>query len=156
MAIKAIKLADNGVDVWHAVNTISVKPANGKRGDENVVSFQTAIIVDIDIRSAAHKGDPALFAADFDEAKSFLPFTPSLIIHSGYGLHAYYIFDTPITITDQNREEIKQRNNLLLDVIRARANGKKIDGVGDLPRVLHTSIQKHIAKRHPVCYNTSC
>ena len=138
MAIKAIELADNGVDVWHAVNTISVKPANGKRGDENVVSFQTAIIVDIDIRSDAHKGDPALFAADFDKAKSFLPFTPSLIIHSGYGLHAYYIFNTPITITDQNREEIKRRNNLLLDVVRTRANGKKIDGVGDLPRILRT------------------
>ena len=156
MAIKAIELSDNAFDVWHCVNPVSVKPSNGKRGDEFAVSFQTAIVVDIDIRSAAHKGDPALFAADFDEAKSFLPFTPSLIIHSGYGLHAYYIFDTPITITDQNREEIKQRNNLLLDVIRARANGKKIDGVGDLPRVLHTSIQKHIAKRHPVCYNTSC
>ena len=138
MAIKAIELADDGVDVWHAVNIVNVKPANGKRGDENVVSFQTAIIVDIDIRSAAHKGDPAIFAADFDEAKSFLPFTPSLIIHSGYGLHAYYIFDTPITITDQNREEIKQRNNLLLDVVRTRANGKKIDGVGDLPRILRT------------------
>ena len=138
MAIKAIELADNGVDVWHAVNTISVKPANGKRGDENVVSFQTAIIVDIDIRSDAHKGDLALFATNFNEAKSFLPFTPSLIIHSGYGLHAYYIFDTPITMTDKNREEIKRRNNLLLDVVRTRANGKKIDGVGDLPRILRT------------------
>ena len=138
MAIKAIELADNGVDVWHSVNIVNVKPANGKRGDENVVSFQTAIIVDIDIRSDAHKGDPALFAADFDEAKSFLPFTPSLIIHSGYGLHAYYIFDTTIAITDQNREEIKRRNNLLLDVVRTLANGKKIDGVGDLPRILRT------------------
>ena len=120
MAHKALELSDCGVDVWHSVNPVYIEPKDGKRVDETVVSYQTAIVV------------------DFDEAKSFLPFTPGLIIHSGYGLHAYYIFDTPIQITDDNREELKHRNNLLLDVIRQRANGKKIDGVGDLPRILRT------------------
>lgn len=138
MAIKAVELSDSGVDVWHAVNTVFIKPTNSKRGDEYSVSFQIACLVDIDIRSDAHKGDPSKLAVDFEEAKSFLPFTPSLIIHSGYGLHAYYIFNEPIKITDENREEIKRRNNLLLDVVRQRANGKKIDGVGDLPRVFRT------------------
>ncbi|MBR4903225.1 MAG: DUF927 domain-containing protein [Selenomonadaceae bacterium] len=138
MAKKAIELSDGGVDIWHSVNTVCIEPADGKRGDETVVSFQTAIVVDIDIQSDAHKGDPSLLAADFDEAKSFLPFTPSLIIHSGYGLHAYYIFDIPIQITDLNREQLKRRNNLLLDATRIKAKGKKIDGVGDLPRILRT------------------
>ena len=138
MAHKAIQLSDSGVDVWHSVNPVCVQPSNDKRGDETVVAFQIACVVDIDIRSIAHKGDPTKLAADFDEAKSFLPFTPSLIIHSGYGLHAYYIFDTPIAITDENREQLKRRNNLLLDIIRLRANGKKIDGVGDLPRIMRT------------------
>ena len=138
MAIKAVELANNGVDIWHSVNPVCVQPTSGKRGDELVISYQIAVVVDIDIRSDAHKGDPSLLAADFNEAKSFMPFTPSIIINSGYGLHAYYIFDTPIKITDENREELKRRNNLLLDIIRLRANGKKIDGVGDLPRVLRT------------------
>ncbi len=57
MAQKAVELADNGIDVWHSVNPVSIEPTIGKRGDETVVSYQTAIIVDIDIRSAAHKGD---------------------------------------------------------------------------------------------------
>ena len=138
MALKAVELSSIGVDVWHSVNPVCVQPSNDKRGDETVVAYQIACVVDIDIRSVAHKGDPTKLAADFDEAKSFLPFTPSLIIHSGYGLHAYYIFDTPIAITDQNREQLKRRNNLWLDIIRLRANGKKIDGVGDLPRVMRT------------------
>ena len=138
MARKAIELSDSGVDIWHSVNPVNIEPTDGKRGDELAVSYQTAVVADIDIRSEAHKGDPTKLVADFDEAKSFLPFTPSLIINSGYGLHAYYIFDTPIKISDDNREEIKHRNNLLLDVIRQRANGKKIDGVGDLPRILRT------------------
>lgn len=148
MAQKAVELSDKGVDIWHAVNPVCVKPHYEfdeakqknvfKRGDETVVSYQTAVVVDIDIRSDAHKGDPSKLAANFDEAKSFLPFPPSILIDSGYGLHAYYIFDTPLVITDSNREEIKRRNKLLLDVIRAKANGKTIDPVEDLPRILRT------------------
>ena len=136
MARKAIELSSKGFDVWHAVNPVCIEPTGNKRGDETTVSYQTAIVVDIDICSDAHKSDN--LAQSFKEAKSFLPFTPSIIINSGYGLHAYYIFDTPIEIIDQNREEIKRRNNLLIEVVRQKANGKKIDGVGDLPRILRT------------------
>ena len=155
MAKKAVELSSSGVDVWHSVNPVCIRPTDGKRGDETVVSYQIACVVDIDIRSAAHKGDPAKLAADFDEAKSFLPFTPSLLIYSGYGLHAYYIFDTPLAITDFNREEIKRRNNLLLDVIRSRANGITIDGVGDLPRIMRTpgTFNYKLGKDHaPICH----
>ena len=136
MAKKAVELSELGVDVWHSVNPVCVKPSNKKRGDETVVSYQTAIVVDIDIAGDAHKSGN--LASSFDEAKSFLPFSPSLIIDSGFGLHAYYLFDEPIKITDQNRDQLKRRNNLLLDVIRQRANGKTIDGVGDLPRIMRT------------------
>ena len=136
MAMKAVELTDNGVDVWHSVNTVSVEPTNGKRGDETVVSYQTAIVTDIDITGAAHKSTN--LAVNFDEAKSFLPIKPSILLDSGHGAQAYYIFNKPILITEQNREELKRRNSLWLDFIRQHANGKDIDGVGDLPRVMRT------------------
>lgn len=136
MARKAIELSDKGFDIWHAINPVCVAPQGGKRGDETAVSYQTAVVVDIDICSDAHKSDN--LAANFEEAKSFLPFTPTILINSGYGLHAYYIWAEPLAITDANREEIKRRNNLLIELVRQRANGKKIDGVGDLPRILRT------------------
>ena len=136
MACKAIELSELGNDVWHAVNLVHVAPKGGKRGDETAISYQTAVVVDIDIQSDAHKSEN--LAQSFDEAKSFLPFTPSIIINSGYGLHAYYIWSEPLAVTNANREEIKRRNNLLIEVIRQRASGKKIDGVGDLPRILRT------------------
>ena len=136
MARRAVALSDRGLDIWHAVNLFGHKPTFANRGKGEDVSYQTAVIVDIDICSDAHK--ESNLAATFDEAKSFLPFEPSVIVNSGYGLHAYYIFDTPIKITNENREELKRRNNLLLDVIRQRAGGKKIDAVGDLPRILRT------------------
>ena len=135
MVKKAIELSDSGFDVYHCVNPVNVKPS-GKRGDESVVAYQTACIVDIDIASDAHKQSD--LAPSFDVAKSYLPFQPSILINSGYGLHAYYAFDSPIAITDENRQQIKQRNELLLDVVRSRSNGNKIDGVGDLPRILRT------------------
>ena len=146
MARKAIELSDSGVNIWHAVNPVCVEPHYEfdekkkrnvlKRGDDDVVSYQTAVIVDIDIRSEAHKSDN--LAANFDEAKSFLPFAPSILINTGHGVQAYYIWATPLAITDDNREEIKRRNNLLIEIIRAKANGKTIDGVGDLPRIFRT------------------
>jgi Primase C terminal 2 (PriCT-2). len=136
MARKTVELSELGNDVWHAVNLVCVAPKVGKRGDETAVSYQTAVVVDIDICSDAHKSDN--LAVDFEEAKSFLPFPPSILVDSGYGLHAYYIWTEPLAVTGDNREEIKRRNNLLIDVVRQRANGKKIDGVGDLPRILRT------------------
>ena len=136
MAKKAVELSDCGVDVWHSVNTVCIEPVDGKRGDETVVSYQTAIVADIDISSAAHKSTN--LAVNFDQAKSFLPIKPSILLDSGHGAQAYFIFDQPIQITNQNRELLKQRNKLMLDVIRLCANGKDIDGVGDLPRVMRT------------------
>ena len=153
MAIKAVELADNGIDVWHSVNTVCVQPTNGKRGDEHVVSYQTAIVTDIDISGEAHKSTN--LAANFEEAKSFLPFTPSLILNSGHGGQAYFIFDQPILITDQNREQLKYRNNFMLNVIRNNAGGKTIDGVGDLPRVMRTPgtfNYKLGTNNAPMCY----
>ena len=78
MAIKAVELSDNGVDVWHSINPVCVQPTDGKRGDETVVSYQIACVVDIDISSNAHKSDN--LATSFEEAKSFLPFTPSIFL----------------------------------------------------------------------------
>ena len=140
MAQKAIELSDGGVDVYHSVNPINIEPTSGKRGDELSVSYQTAIVIDIDIRSDAHKGDADKFPSNFEEAKSFLPFEPSILIFSGYGLHAYYIFDEPLAITDINRDEIKQRNGRLIELVRLRAGlfKKSIDSIGDLPRILRT------------------
>ena len=58
MARKAIELSECGIDVWHSVNPVCVEPTNAKRGDETVVSYQIACVVDIDICSVAHKVDP--------------------------------------------------------------------------------------------------
>ena len=59
MARKAVELSNRGVDIWHAVNPVNIEPTDGKRGDEHSVSFQTAVVVDIDIRSRRSQGRPS-------------------------------------------------------------------------------------------------
>ena len=101
--------------------------------------MQTATVTDIDIEGGNHvSNDKKKYPPTFDFAKSFLPFSPSILISSGYGLHALCIYSEPMLITTDNRKQAEERNKKFLELIRIRAEifSKAIDGVGDLPRVL--------------------
>lgn len=157
MAQYAAKLSDKGLHVWHNINPVNIKPDLYHRGTADQVSYQVACFVDIDILSPAHKSKN--LAVDFDEAKSFLPFEPSLLIDSGHGLQAYFLFDKPIKITNENRAECQKRAKLLIEVVRQKANGKDIDGVGDLSRVLRTPYTfnyKLGVDNAPMCHVVDC
>ncbi|MBR1806694.1 MAG: PriCT-2 domain-containing protein, partial [Selenomonadaceae bacterium] len=139
MGKRAIELSDAGLQVYFGVNLIDFKPSPYERSKNATVAIQVAIICDIDIEGGTHEqSDKKIYAPDFDTAKSFLPFTPSLIVNSGYGIHAYLILAEPLTITDDNRQAANRRNVGFIKVIRSRAGdcGKTADGVGDLARVL--------------------
>lgn len=149
MAVKAIELSDKGFDVYYGINLTDTPLASGERAKHDTVSLQTATVTDIDIEGGTHiSNDKKKYPPDFDTAKSFLPFTPSILINSGYGLHALCIYSTPLTITNDNREEAKARNEKFIGVIRNLAGeySKAVDSVGDLPRVL----------RVPGTYNYKC
>lgn len=135
MAAAAIDLNDAGADVYHGVNVGKTQPETGRLKTAGV-AFQTAVIADVDIAGAAHKGDNLV--ASFEEARACLPFAPSIVVNSGYGLHAYYLLDAPLAITDVNRKEASDRNKKLLDAMRLKSGGKKIDAVGDLARIMRT------------------
>lgn len=139
MAKQAIELSDAGLQVYFGVNLIDFKPSPYERSKNATVAIQVAVICDIDIVGGNHvPDDKKIYAPDFDTAKSFLPFTSSIVVNSGYGLHAYCIYAEPLTITDDNRQAANRRNVGFIKVIRNRAGdcGKTADGVGDLARVL--------------------
>lgn len=158
MARSAIALSDNGLTVYFGVNLLDFKPPSNKRGTNATVSIQVATICDIDIVGGNHEqSDKKIYAPDFDTAKSFLPFATSLVVNSGYGLHAYCIYAEPIIITDTNRVEAQRRNVGFIKVIRSRAGdyGKTADGVGDLARVLRVpgtfNYKLGISEDAPLC-----
>lgn len=44
MARKAVEFSDSYIDIWHAVNSVSIEPTDGKHGDELVGSYQTVVV----------------------------------------------------------------------------------------------------------------
>lgn len=139
MARNAIELADSGLDVYVGVNCVGVKLPHNQRATETTVTVQTATITDIDILGGKHVNTATKkYPPTFDVAKSLLPFQLSMIVDSGYGLHGYCLYSEPVTITDDNRESAKARNEKFLEVIRSRADefASVVDSVGDLPRIL--------------------
>ena len=137
MANKAIELSDAGKDVYFGVNLMNEPPARNARVKAEFVTLQTATVADIDILGGEHT-DSNKYPANVDMAKGFLPFPVSLLVDSGYGLHPYCLYETPITITAENRSEVTKRNKKFIDIIRSRAGkyAKAVDSVHDLPRVL--------------------
>lgn len=139
MARKAIELSDNGADVYYGVNLMDTAPAADARAKTEQVTMQTAVVTDIDIEGGNHtSSEQKKYPPNFDVAKSFLPFEPSILINSGYGLHALNIFNPPISITADNRAACIERNKKFLEIIRSRAGiyQTAVDAVHDLPRVL--------------------
>ena len=137
MAKKAIELSDTGFDVYFGVNLMNEAPARNARVKAEYVTLQTATIADIDILGGEHT-DQNKYPADLEAAKGFLPFPVSLTVDSGYGLHPYCIYSTPIIVTAENRSDVTKRNKKFIDAIRSCAGkyAKAVDSVHDLPRVL--------------------
>jgi len=95
---------------------------------------------DIDLPAPWREGKP--LPATMEEAWSLfdkLPFPPSLIVDSGHGLHAWWLFKEPwVFETDEERMEAAKRAKGWVNLIRdtARSLGWELDPVGDLARVL--------------------
>ena len=151
LAKMAIDLSDAGHNVFTMVNVRSTSATTASRGKEQDITLQTAVIVDIDVAGDAHKGTN--LAESFDKAKSFLPMTPTMLVNSGHGAQAHYVFDTPLVITDDNRDVSKARNEKFLDLIRKNAGGCKIDGVADLCRVFRMpgTFNRKLKDNMPLC-----
>ena len=113
----------------------------GKRGDAKCAAAMVGLWLDVDVRNPeAHSGtdypetDEQAFDLIYD-----MPRRPSVVVHSGYGLQAWWLFKTPrILRTEADRMEagmvaagwVATGNKL------AKRHGWKLDKVGDLARVL--------------------
>lgn len=159
MAIKAIELNDDGADVYYGVNLVDSALAEYQRAKHETVTVQTATITDIDVEGGTHiSNDKIKYPPTFDVAKSFLPSPVSILVDSGYGMHGIDLYGKPITITDENRAQAKERNKRFISVIRDRAGiySKAVDGIGDLARVLRVPGTRNyklgISEDAPLCH----
>jgi putative DNA primase/helicase len=111
-----------------------------RRGEGKDVSAIPGAWADVDVRGPAHKKDA--LPESFEAAEALLrdgPAAPSLIVHSGHGLQAYWLFDEPWVFA--NEDERRAAQALLRRVEddlkrRAKARGWSLDTTSDLARVL--------------------
>jgi hypothetical protein len=111
-----------------------------RRGKAETVGVLPALFADIDLSTGEHKNE-ALPATTRDIAlllAEAVPIKPSLVVHSGGGLHCYWLFVEPwVFESDEERQTAARLNRSLQNSIIAAAakRGWKIEFTGDLARV---------------------
>ncbi|MDZ7697633.1 MAG: hypothetical protein U5R49_12180 [Deltaproteobacteria bacterium] len=111
-------------DVWYNVCPFGRRPKWG-RGSEADVRLVLGEWLDIDTEDGVHKkkGLPK-----YEEAVEFLktlPWNPSLTVHSGGGVHVYYLFKEPQTIKcEADRVTLKSLSERFQKYVIARMNEK--------------------------------
>ena len=125
-------------DVYFGLGLIAGNPT-GRGKIQDIIGIG-GLWADIDLAGGSHK-KPNL-PPDIDAAQNILDKLgprPSILIHSGAGLHAYWVFkEVWIFDSDQERRQAASLSQLWAATVRATAKGLKydLDAVGDLTRVL--------------------
>jgi putative DNA primase/helicase len=131
------RLSDAGVDAYIGMGLGSTRKSKG-RLKAHEVTIIPGLWFDLDLLdNEAHKQDN--LPKTIEEAVQIFPIPPSIIVHSGHGLHAHWLFKEPWELETHNewlqavalssgfREMLQQR---------AASKGWKLDTVSDLSRVL--------------------
>ena len=152
----AIEYNDKGYDIYFGVHLTDSPMDEHLRAKEENITAQTAIIADLDCKSAWHIDTDKKKFPTIEQAKTFLPFEPSILVDSGGGLHSYILLNEPIKFsTDAERKSAKERNQNYIEMIRENAKGYTgVDGVADLARVLRlpgTYNFKNGVENAPLC-----
>lgn len=126
-------------DVYFGLGLQKDRLTTSKRGKATDVIAIPGLWLDVDCRGGTHTANNL---PTFDEAKDFLsefPLPPSVIVHSGGGEHAYWLFNKLWVF--QNGEEHSKASELLSRfqnafIALAGSRGWRIDNTSDLARVL--------------------
>lgn len=138
-AIEA-SLASREYDVYVRTTPIGFKPGGDSRGKADDARALVALYADVDVAGEGHAQTslPPSQEAAFDLLYE-CDKPPSVVVGSGGGLHAWWIFKEPLLITDaKTLAEAKAIETGWEGHVRDRAkrHGWKLDSVDDLARVL--------------------
>jgi hypothetical protein len=127
-------------DVYFAVGLQKTRPSSG-RGSADTVTVIPGLWCDIDIKGPGHgRSDlPETVDDALELAHAIEGFPPTLLVHSGGGIHAYWLFKEPWVI--ESKEEREKAQILVRsweDTLRqhAKEKGYHLDSTSDLARVL--------------------
>jgi hypothetical protein len=114
----------------------------GGRGSNESAVVLPALFDDLDVLLPGHRHKGTALPKTIEEARSFLdemPWPPSLLVHTGFGLQPWWILREPLLLDDPDdramAETLLARYKQHRDVV-AKAHEWAFDTVHDLARVL--------------------
>lgn len=126
-------LAKNS-DVYFGVCPRERDLGEEKRGSESDALCLPALFFDFDLGNEHKQQDLPQSYTELEPFINSLPIQPCIIIHSGHGVHAYWVLREPIYDLPHAKEVLWGWN--LYIVQKANEYGWKFDNVGELARVL--------------------
>lgn len=142
----ARRLSSEGKDVYFGIGLRRepvYKEKDGRkylvRGENTDVIAIPGFWIDVDVAGEAHKKQslpPTV--KDALQLFTFLPYAPSIVVNSGHGIHAYWLFNQPWYFDEADRsraEKLIGRWQLLIRKEAAK-RGWELDNTADLARVL--------------------
>lgn len=113
-----------------------------KRGKNTDIVSLPCVWVEIDIKGGIHAADNLPTEEEVQSILNTFPLEPSIINHSGGGLHCYWLLDQPARIYDKKNMQSAERMLTRFQSIfirLARSKGLKVDNTADLARVLRVA-----------------
>jgi len=138
IATKCQELA-HSCDVYFGVGLQKQKQNSSQRGKVSDVTAIPGLWLDIDCQGGTHKAENL---PTVDEARQLLtgfPLTPSIVVHSGGGLHAYWLFSELWIFeddTDRTKAAALTERFQRAFITMAASHDWKMDNTSDLARVL--------------------
>lgn len=137
---EAVKKYGTKINTFFGVGLRKKILSNNLRGRDSDILAVSSLYSDIDVKNGAHAQNA--LPKSVDEAIEFLnslPLSPSIIVNSGNGLHAYWLLDVPFKI--QNTKDKEYISSIFKGWSKfvntnAKKRGWKLDNVSDLARVL--------------------
>ncbi|NLK87808.1 MAG: hypothetical protein GX279_09990 [Clostridiaceae bacterium] len=139
-AAEFIQKIGNSTNVYVGVGLSGKDYGTDYRCKQNDIAGITGLWLDLDILDPAHK-KPNLPVTVDDAMKLFgwLEHQPTILIHSGHGLQAYWVFNEPWTFdSDAEREDARNLSKRFIYAFKQQAHkyGWDVDSVFNLDRVL--------------------
>lgn len=128
-----------GGDTYIGVGAAPENYGPNQRAKADQVSWLPGLWLDLDYQGAAHKAKN--LPPDQDSCLELLrqcELDPTIIVHSGYGIQAYWCFEEPWKLTDGDRRQAMELSESWQNHLQAAAAAKgwKVDATHDLARVM--------------------
>ena len=132
------KIKKDKIEIYFGCGIRNKRFGAGKRGIKNTVCGIPGYWMDIDIATKIKKGCPPTI----EDAMALIEgygWDPTLVVHSGHGIHAWWLFkELWIFSNAKDRDKAELLNKRLQATIQKRAEEKgwKLDSTHDVTRVL--------------------